>query len=214
MSLKIAVSLKKILFPFVFLLFSLNAGAQINIYLGGNLQGNYSWIRGEEPKMKPGFGGGFSFVYWEHEYWFIKAGLDYTYRSSSCLDYPDVYGIPVDDPGDKIRITYNEQNLGIPLTFYYRPVEEGENTLLLTVNLHPMAVVHLKESSAEYGEVLLRGADVKTRVRTNVGVGVGYQRQLDRHLYLNIIPSFNVDLRSARPYQSINLTAELIFGIY
>lgn len=208
------MSLKKILLPFVFLLFAFNAGAQINIYLGGNLQGNYSWIRGDEPKLKPGFGGGFSFVYWEYEYWFIKAGLDYTYRSSSCLDYPVDFGVPVDDPGDLIRITYNEQNLGIPLTFYYRPVEEGENTLLLTVNLHPMAVVHLKERSAEYGEMVLRGADVKTRVRTSVGVGVGYQRQLDRHLYLNIIPSFNVDLRSARPFQTINLTAELLFGVY
>ena len=38
--------------------------AQINLYLGGNLQGNYSWLRGDEATFEPGFGGGVSFVYW------------------------------------------------------------------------------------------------------------------------------------------------------
>ncbi|HER07826.1 MAG TPA: hypothetical protein ENO20_02845 [Bacteroides sp.] len=205
---------RKIMYPVLLLFVSLNAGAQINIYLGGNLQGNYSWIRGDESVLKPGFGGGFSFVYWEYEYWFIKAGLDYVFKSASCLNYPGDYGVPVDDPDDKIRISYNEQNLGIPLTLYFRPYEQGEHSLLLTATLEMMFVTHLKENSAEYGELVLRGSEVKTRTKTNVGLGAGYQRQLDRHTYLNIYPSLNIDLRSVRPFQTINLTAELIFGVY
>ena len=206
--------LKRVIYPALFLLISFNAGAQINIYLGGNLHGNYSYIRGDESTFRPGLGGGFSFVYWEYEYWFIKAGLDYVFKSSSCLYYPEDYGIEVDDPSDKIRITFNEQNVGIPLTIYFRPFEQGGNTLLLTGTLEMMFVVHLEENSAEYGELVLTGNDVKTRTKTNLGLGVGYQRQLARHTYLNIVPSFNLDLRASRPFNTINLTAELLFGVY
>ena len=66
---------KRAVYLAVFLLISVSAQAQINVYMGGNLQGNYSWIRGDEQTMEPGFGGGFSFVYWEYEYWFLKAGI-------------------------------------------------------------------------------------------------------------------------------------------
>ncbi|MFO7933584.1 MAG: hypothetical protein R6U78_05830 [Bacteroidales bacterium] len=204
----------KIFCPALFLLISLNAGAQINIFLGGNLQGNYSWIRGDESTFKPGFGGGFSFVYWEYEYWFIKAGLDYANKSSSSLYYPEDYGVPIDELSDKTRITFIEQNVGIPLTVYFRPIEQGDNTLLITGTLEMMFVVHLKENSAEYGELVLTGNDVGNRTKTCLGLGVGYQRQLAQHTYLNIVPSFNLDLRSARPFNTINLTAELIFGVY
>jgi hypothetical protein len=62
--------------------------------------------------------------------------------------------------------------------------------------------------------MILGSGDVKSWTKTNVGVGVGYQRQLDRHLYLNIVPSFHVDIRAERPFNSIRLTAELLFGIY
>ena len=53
---------KKAVYLAVFFLISVSAQAQINVYMGGNLQGNYSWIRGDEQTMEPGFGGGFSFV--------------------------------------------------------------------------------------------------------------------------------------------------------
>ena len=76
--------LRKALFLTAFMAFSLTAGAQINLYIGGNLQANYSWLRGDEATFEPGFGGGFSFVYWEFEYWFLKAGIDYQYRIAVC----------------------------------------------------------------------------------------------------------------------------------
>jgi hypothetical protein len=60
----------------------------------------------------------------------------------------------------------------------------------------------------------LKGTEVKSRTRTNLGVGVGYQRQLDKHTYLNIYPSFNIDVRAQRPFNTINLTAEFLFGVY
>ena len=193
---------------------SITAGAQINIYLGGNLQGNYSWIRGDEHTFKPGFGGGLSFVYWEYEYWFLKAGLDYSYKSSSSLEYPEDYGVPIESPDDKIHITFSEQAVGIPLTIYFRPYESGANTLLITGSLKTMFVAHLKENTEEYGELVLNGGEIKNRTKTNVGIGVGYQRQLDQHMFLNIVPCFNVDIRAARAFNSITLTAELIFGVY
>lgn len=205
---------KRAIYLLAFLFISITAGAQINIYLGGNLQGDFSYIRGDEHTFKPGFGGGFSFVYWEYEYWFLKAGLDYNYKSSSSLEYPEDYGVPITDPDDKINITFSEQTIGVPLTIYFRPYESGANTLLITGSLKTMFVVHLKENSEEYGELVLTGSDIQTRVKTNVGIGVGYQRQLDQHMFLNIVPSFNVDMRSPRAFNSITLTAELIFGVY
>jgi len=205
---------KRAVYLAVFLLLSVSAKAQINVYMGGNLQGNYSWIRGDEHTMKPGVGGGFSFVYWEYEYWFMKAGLDYYHKTSTILDYPDIFGIAPEGPDDKINITFTEQTVGIPLVVYFRPYEWGPNSLLITGSLTTMVVAHFKGSSEEYGETVLKGTDIKTRIKTNVGIGAGYQRQLDRYTFLNIYPSYNIDLRADQPYTSITLTAELVFGVY
>ena len=206
--------LKRAVYLAVFLIVSVAGQAQINVYLGGNLQANYSWIRGGEASMEPGFGGGIDFIYWEYEYWFLKAGLDYYRKTSSMMDYPDDYGVEPENADDKINITFTEQSIGIPLTVYFRPYERRANTILLSGSLTPLFVLSLKENSDEYGELVLKGTDLKTRVKTNVGLGVGYQRQLDKHKFLNIIPSYNIDLRGDRAFNSITLTAELIFGIY
>ena len=206
--------LKRAVYLIVFLLVSVAGQAQINLYLGGNLQANYSWIRGGEASMEPGFGGGIDFIYWEYEYWFLKAGLDYYRKTSSMMDYPDDYGVEPENADDKINITFTEQSIGIPLTVYFRPYEWRANTILLSGSLTTLFVLSLKENSDEYGELVLKGIDLKTRVKTNVGLGVGYQRQLDKHKFLNIIPSYNIDLRGDRAFNSITLTAELIFGIY
>lgn len=206
--------LKRAFYLLVFLFLSGTASAQINIYMGGTFQGNYSWIRGDEPTLNPGLGGGFSFIYWEFEYWFIKAGLNYNYQSSSCLEYPEDYGVAITHPDDKINITFNEQTVGVPLTVYFRPYESGSNTLLITGTLKPLFVTRSKLHSEEYGELILTGSDLKTRIKTNVGFGIGYQRQLDQHVFLNIIPTFNTDIRATRAYNSITLNVELIFGVY
>ena len=206
---------KKAFYLTLFLLASLATQAQINVYMGGNLQGNYSWIRaGDEPLMEFGFGGGVNFIYWEYEYWFLKAGLDYYNKNSTVLNYPDDFGIEPEDAEDKINISYTEQSIGIPLTVYFRPYEWGANTLLVTGSLTTMYIVSLKENSEEYGEITLKGNDLQTKIKSNVGIGVGYQRQLDKHMFLNVVPSFNIDLRGHVIYNSITLTTELIFGIY
>ncbi len=208
------MKLKRAIYLFAFLFLSVTAGAQINIFLGGNLQGNYSWIRGDEPAFAPGFGGGISFVYWEYEYWFLKAGIDYVHNTSSCLHYPEDYGVPIINPEDKVNITFSEQTIGVPLTIYFRPYESGANSMLITGSLKTLFVTHLKENSEEFGELILKGNDINTRTKTNVGIGVGYQRQLDEHMFFNIVSSYNVDIRAARVFNSFTLTAELIFGIY
>jgi hypothetical protein len=206
--------IKRAIYILGFLLLASTAGAQINIYIGGNLQGNYSWIRSEETSFKPGFGGGLSFVYWEYEYWFIKAGLDYHYKASSSYEYPDVFGVTDYGPNDQINVDVFEHMAGVPLTVYFRPYESGKNALLITGSLETLFTAHMKVSNEEYGELILKGTDVKSRVRTNVGIGVGYQRQLDRNVFLNIYPSFNMDIKAHRPFNTINLTAEILFGVY
>ena len=206
--------LKRAVYLIVFLLVSLAGQAQINVYLGGNLQANYSWIRGGDASMEPGFGGGVNFLYWEYEYWFLKAGLDYNRKNSTMMDYAYDYGVEPENADDKINITFTEQSIGIPLTVYFRPYEWSANTILLTASLTTLFVISLKENSEEYGEIILNGTDLNTRIKTNVGVGVGYQRQLDQHMYLNFIPSYNIDLRGDRAFNSITLTVEWIFGIY
>lgn len=206
--------IKKALFLALFLLLTLASRAQINLYMGGNIQGSVTSIRGDESTSNPGFVVGASFVYWESEYWFFKTGLDYYYRTSSILDYPDVFGVDPVGPDDKIRITYEEHAVGVPISFYFRPVESGGNTLLVTASLNTLIVAGFKASSEEYGEVALKGTDVKHRVKANIGLGVGYQRQLDEHMFLNMIPSFNMDLRGDKTFNSFTITAELIFGVY
>jgi hypothetical protein len=206
--------IKRAAYLLVFLMVSISAGAQINLFMGGHLQANYSSLSGDESAFKPGFGGGFSFVYWEHEYWFMKAGLDYMYRSSSVLDYPYDYGVDVTDPDDKVHITFTEQTVGIPLIFYFRPFEKGADAMLVTGSMQVGIVTGLKENTEEFGELVLKGNQVKSRVKTNLGIGVGYQRQLDKNLFLNIFPSFNLDLRTVRAFHSVTLTAEIIFGVY
>jgi hypothetical protein len=209
-----AMMMKRAVYLAVFLLFSLTAEAQINLYIGGNLQANASWLRGDEPGLKPGFGGGFSFVYWEFEYWFMKAGIDYNYKTSSMLDYPDDYGIVPTGPEDRVITSFTEQSVVLPLTIYFRPFERGANTMLIAGTLQVGVVAGLKKNTEEYGELVLKGTEIKARTKTAVGFGVGYQRQLDTHTFLNIVPSFNVDVRSVRAFNSITLTAELIFGVY
>jgi hypothetical protein len=205
---------KKAIYFTILLLTPIFARAQINVFMGGNLQGNYSWIRGDEPVLEFGFGGGLNFVYWEYEYWFLKAGLDYYNRSSTVLEYPDDYGVEPQDAEDKINISYTEHSVGIPLTFYFRPYERRASALLLTASLTTMFVTSLKENSKEYGEVFMKGSELKPMIKSNVGFGVGYQRQLDKNMFLNIVPSFNLDLRGHAAFNSITLTTELIFGLY
>jgi hypothetical protein len=206
--------LKRAVYLVIFLSISLSAEAQINLYMGGNVQGNYTWIRGDEPSYNPGFGGGFSFVYWEYEYWFIKAGIDYHHKSSSIMDYPDIFDVEPLDPDDKIRIGYSEHAVGIPLTFYFRPYERGENALLLTGTLETIGVASLKADSEEYGELVLPASGARTFVKTNIGLGIGYQRQLEKHTFLNFVASYNMDVRGTPSFNCISLTAELIFGVY
>mgnify|MGYP001815959908 FL=1 len=206
--------LKRALYLIVFLFISVASQAQVNMYLGGNLQGNYSWIRGGDASKEPGFGAGLSFIYWEHEYWFLKAGIDYNQMTSTMLDYPDDYGIVPENEDDKINITYTEQDIGIPITFYFRPYERGANTLLIAGTLKTIFIASLKENSEEYGEIALKRSDLDSQIKTSVGIGLGYQRQLDKHMFLNIIPSYNIDLRGYKAFNSITLSAEFIFGIY
>ena len=206
--------LKRALYLIVFLFISVASHAQVNMYLGGNLQGNYSWIRGGDASKEPGFGAGLSFIYWEHEYWFLKAGIDYNHMTSTMLDYPDDYGIVPENEDDKINITYTEQDIGIPITFYFRPYERGANTLLIAGTLKTIFIASLKENSEEYGEIALKRSDLDSQIKTSVGIGLGYQRQLDKHMFLNIIPSYNIDLRGYKAFNSITLSAEFIFGIY
>ncbi len=206
--------LKRAVYLILFMFISISAGAQINSYMGGNVQGNYSWIRGDEPTFNAGFGGGFSYIYWEYEYWFIKAGIDYHHKSSSILDYSDIYGVPPLEPEDKIRINYTEDAIGIPLTFYFRPYEKGANALLLTGTLETMVVASLKADSDEYGELVLPASGARTVVKSNIGLGIGYQRQIDKHTFLNLVASYNMDFRGTPSYNCITLTVELIFGVY
>lgn len=206
--------MKRAVYLLAFFFMSIATQAQINIYLGGNIQSNFSKARGVEPTMDPGFGGGVNFIYWEYEYWFLKAGIDYIYKTSSNIDYPDIFGVEPENADDKIRISYMEQTVGIPLTVYFRPWERGPNSLLVSGSLNTLIVTRLKASSEEYGEIVLKGGAVDSRIKTNVGIGVGYQRQLDKHIFLNILPSYNIDLKGEPSFNSITLTLELIFGVY
>ncbi len=190
------------------------ARGQINIYLGGSLNGQYNWIRGDEHTFEPGFGGGLSFVYWEYEFWFIKAGLNYSYKSAARLAYPDMFETLIESPEDKVIIDFTEQTLSLPVTVYLRPWEKGNNALLVAGTVEMMSVLKLNQQSEEFGEINLNASEAKTWTKTNLGFGVGYQRKLQKHSYLNLVPSFNLDVRGYRAYTGFMLSVEYILGVY
>ena len=137
-----------------------------------------------------------------------------SYKSSSTYEYPDIFGEPDFGPEDQINVDILSHSIGIPLTVYIRPYESGKNAILIIGKLETLITLHEKASNEEYGEVVYKGTDIDSQIRTNVGIGVGYQRQLDRYIFLNIYPSFNVDIRANHPFNSITLTAEILFGVY
>lgn len=205
---------KKVLITLSVIIVSSSIRAQINLFVGGSLQGSMNWLRGTGHTTEAGFGGGLTFVYWEYEYWFLKAGLDYHLKSSAIQDYPVDYNVPIISPDDQVEITYREHSIGLPLTVYFLPLESGGNALLLAGTLRTMYVPRLKEKTEEYGDAMLKGTAIRNRFKTGVGIGVGYQRELDKNMFLNVVPSYQLDLRSNRAYSSVCLTVEYIFGVY
>ena len=199
---------------FFLLLSCIALEAQINSYVGGNLQGLIGSVRSDSSTFKPGFGAGASFYYWEYDFWFFKAGIDYAYKSSSFSDYPFEFGDEYVDYPDRVSIEYFQHDISIPLMIYFSLFEQRGNALLLNGSLEMAFTIASKMTSPDIGEVKLSGSDIKNRLRTSVGLGVGYQRQLDRDLYINIYPSYNIDLRAHRPFRLIKLTAEIMFGVY
>lgn len=196
-----------------FFLFS-GAKAQINTFVGGNLQGSYSVVRENDASYKPGFGGGLNFYYWEYTYWFIKAGIDYSYKTSSYHDYPDVFGDTYLDYPDPVDINYIQHDISIPLSAYFPLLERQGNYFILVGTLEMAYAITGKLSNPEIGTLQLKGDDIKNRLRTAIGIGAGYQVQLDKNIYLNAFPSYNIDMRADRPFNSIRLTVEVMFGIY
>ena len=197
-----------------FLLLSVASNAQVNIYLGGNLQGLYSGVRTEQSTYKPGFGAGVSFYYWEFEYWFFKAGFDYTLRSSLITDYPVDFFEGIEDFPVMVDILYKQQDLSIPLTVYFSVLEDRGNALLLAGILEIGYTTHIPQQNDLLGEIKLTGSHIKNPLKTSVGVGIGYQRQLDRNIFINAVPSFNIELRAPKPFNTIKLTVEVMFGVY
>jgi len=190
------------------------ANAQINTFIGGNLQGSYSVVRENDASYKPGFGGGLNFYYWEHTYWFIKAGIDYSNKSSGYYDYPVLFGEEYGDFPDPVEIKYIQHDISIPISAYFPILEKNGNYFILVGSLEMAFALIGRLSNADFGTIQLKGDDFNNRLRTTVGFGAGYQVQLDQNIYLNAFPSYHVDLRSDRPFNSIRLTVEIMFGIY
>ncbi|HDR68105.1 MAG TPA: hypothetical protein ENN61_03545 [Bacteroidaceae bacterium] len=206
--------LKTLLLVLVFILMVSVIKAQINTYVGGTIQGLYTGARIDNATYKPGFGIGAAIYYWEFNDWFFKTGIDYTLKSSSFFDSPVLFGQAYQDDANDIKIDYRQHDLGIPLTIYFRLIERSSNAMLLTGTLEMSYALAGIMKSDGFDKVILTGRDFDKRLRTAVGIGVGYQWQIDRDLFFNLIPSYNVDLRSERPFNTFKLTVEMMFGIY
>jgi len=206
--------IKHVLILLLFLSLSVASSAQINVYVGGNLQGLYSGVRADQSSYKPGFGLGASFYYWEYEYWFFKAGFDYTFKSSLVTDYPDDFFEGIEDFPTMVDILYKQQDLSLPLTVYFSVLENRGNALLLAGTLEVAYTTFVSQQNDLLGEIKLKGKHIQNPLKTSVGFGVGYQRQLDRNIFINAVPSFNVELRAPRPFNTIKLTVEVMFGVY
>ncbi|MBN2698370.1 MAG: hypothetical protein JXR52_06055 [Bacteroidales bacterium] len=205
----------KIIVPALFLFWSSSAiHAQINTYLGANIQGLYTGLRMENASYRPGFGTGASIYYWEYDYWFIKAGIDYMYKSSLFPGSPILFDQAPPDPDREIMVDYRQHDVGIPITAYFRLIEQGGNALLLTGTLEMSLALKAVLNAGDYESLVLTGNDIDKPLRTNLGVGAGYQLQINRETYFNIIPSFHLDLRSDRPFNVFKLTVEMMFGVY
>ena len=188
--------------------------AQINTFMGVTVSPSLTGVRQTEASYRPGFSAGVSYIYWDFTNWFIKSGLEYTFRSSEILDYPEYFEGVRNDPPVPVHMVFDQKNIMIPLTAYFAFFNKAENALLLTAGMELMVTTSVSYSHDTYGKATLRGDDLDNRFKTHLGIGVGYQRQLSRFLYLNAVPSFYMDVRSDRPFNSIRLTLELIYGVY
>ncbi len=208
--------MRRITFLVVFLtLISLqHTVAQINTFIGASVTPSFTGVRSDEASFRPGFSTGFTYVYWDFTNWFFKSGLNYSFRSSEILDYPQYFTNVYNNPPVPVRLVYDQRNLAVPLTAYFAFYNRNQNALLVTAGMELLVTTSVTYTHETYGSSTLKRASLDNRFKTQLGLGVGYQRQLTDFLYLNLVPSFYMDIRSDRPFNSIRLTMELIYGIY
>jgi len=191
-----------------------HAGAQINTFAGASFTPSFTGVRSDDASFRPGYSAGFSYIYWDFTNWFIKSGINYSFRSSEILDYPEYFTNVYNNPPVPVRMVYDQRSLAVPLTAYFAFYNRNENALLVTAGMELLLTTSVTYTHDTYGSSTLRSADLDNRFKTQLGLGVGYQRELTNFLYLNLVPSFYMDIRSDRPFNTIRLTMELIYGIY
>ena len=100
------------------------------------------------------------------------------------------------------------------MTVYFSVLENRGNALLLAGTMEIAYTTFVSQQNDLLGEIKLKGKHIQNPLKTSVGFGVGYQRQIERNIFINAVPSFNVELRAPRPFNTIKLTVEVMFGVY
>ncbi len=205
---------RKVFIAVLFLLIVSTGSAQINSFVGAMAFPTIGKTRVYDGSMALGYGGGITYVFWEYKEWFIKSGAEFISRSSMIRDIPRHFEVPSGSELVLTDVNYQQQDLAIPIAVYYLPYEKKGNAVLVMGGMNVMYSIREKYMHDTYGSVVFSGEDIENEVKIGFTLGAGYQRELSNIMFLNVFPTFNMEIKANKPFTSIGLTVELIYGIY
>ena len=188
--------------------------SQITSFLGVHGYPTLGKTRASNTALSVGYGAGLTFVFWEHEDWFIKSGADYLSRSSKVFELPRYFEVPAGQELQRIDMRYTQNDINIPFAVYYLPYRKKGNAIIVMGGMDVMYTMQSKYDHEEYGSVVFAAEEIDQNVKIGFSLGAGYQREFSDVLFLNILPTLNLDVKSDKPFTSFGLTLEMIYGIY
>ncbi len=188
--------------------------SQITSFIGARAYPTIGKTRASNSSMSVGYGAGITYIFWEYEDWFIKTGADYLSRSSQVNELPRYFQVPFGQELQKIDMRYTQNDINIPIAVYYLPYREKGNAVIVMGGMDVMYSMETKYEHEVYGSALFSGEDIDQHIKIGFSFGAGYQREFSDVLFLNVLPTMNLDIRSDKPFISFGLTLEMIYGFY
>ncbi|MFC2129311.1 hypothetical protein ACFLQX_00875 [Bacteroidota bacterium] len=192
----------------------MTSSAQITSFVGGRVYPTFGKTRVYDGSFALGYGAGFTYVFWEYDAWFIKAGVDFVSRSSNIVDIPRYFEVPLSEELVTVDIHYTQQDIDLPVALYYRLYEQRDNAFIVMGGMDIIYTLRTLYQHDTYGKSIVIGDDNKQRINIGFSLGAGYQREISNIFFINILPTINLDIRSEKPFTYFGLTVEMIYGIY
>ena len=190
-----------------------NMDAQHIHYLSGTLNTGISKVREPDSRFNLTYGGQFSYVFWENPGWYLKYGLGFSSQASGIFEYPLLFDVSQEELNKKTDMSYNRMDFYIPLQGFFTFYRYRRESFFALAGLELNYSFREIYTHDEYGKVKVPFDDIDKRIKSAAMIGIGYQKEFSRLQYLNLYPSFSMELRAERPFYAIKLNAEFIYAL-